>query len=69
VKTDAPMGEGGRWLEVVPPGCQTRLAVAKMAPGQKEDAQVGGFTRISFVTDDIQATYEELSSTLSNQAA
>jgi uncharacterized glyoxalase superfamily protein PhnB len=32
-----------------------------MAPGQKEDAPVGGFTRISFVTDDVQATYEELS--------
>ena len=61
VKTDAPMGEGGRWLELAPPGADTRLAVCKPFPGQT-DARVGGFTGISFSTNDMQATYEEYSS-------
>jgi len=59
VKEDQKMGEGGRWLEVVPPGATTRLAIATPFPGQT-DAKVGGFTRIAFTTDDIQATYEKL---------
>ncbi len=59
VKEDQAMGEGGRWLEVVPPGSTTRLAIATSFPGQT-DARVGGFTNIAFSTDDIQATYEKL---------
>jgi len=47
VKTDQPMGEGGRWLEVAPPGADTRLAVCKPFPGQT-DARIGGFTGIHF---------------------
>ncbi|HZS46813.1 MAG TPA: VOC family protein [Blastocatellia bacterium] len=59
VKTDQPMGDS-RWLELVPPGAETRIAVCKPFSGQS-DARIGGFTAISFNTDDIQATYEELS--------
>jgi catechol 2,3-dioxygenase-like lactoylglutathione lyase family enzyme len=61
VKTDAQMGEAGRFLELAPPGADTRLAVCKPFPGQT-DAHVGAFTGIAFSTDDIQATYEEYSS-------
>jgi predicted enzyme related to lactoylglutathione lyase len=59
VKEDQAMGEGGRWLELVPSGAQTRLAVSKLLPGQTE-ARIGGFTNIVFSTEDIQATYEKL---------
>jgi catechol 2,3-dioxygenase-like lactoylglutathione lyase family enzyme len=60
VKEDQPMGEGKRWLELAPPGAETRLAVSTPFPGQ-QDVKVGGFSAIAFSTDDIQATYEELS--------
>ena len=48
-----------RWLEVVPTGTQTALALAKPYPGQ-EGATVGGFANIILSTDDIEATYEDL---------
>jgi predicted enzyme related to lactoylglutathione lyase len=43
-----------RWIEVVPPGAETALV---LEPGQ---GTVGTFTSVVFVTDDIQATYDEL---------
>ena len=53
--------EGGYfWLEVAPRGADTSLAVG---PPTSEDSSVplGGFAHIVFDTDDIRATYEELS--------
>ena len=59
VKDDQAFGEGNRWLELAPPGGQTYLAVTRPSPEHSEGA-VGGFSRIAFSTDDIQATYEQL---------
>jgi uncharacterized glyoxalase superfamily protein PhnB len=60
VKTDQPIGDDNRWLELAPAGADTRISVTRPFPGQSE-ARVGGFTAIVFSTDDIQRTYEELS--------
>lgn len=58
VDTDQSMPNGFRWLEVVPPGAETHLALAKPGPGQKD--AIGGFSGISFDADDLQATYDDL---------
>jgi lactoylglutathione lyase len=58
VETDQTMPNGFRWLEVVPPGAETHLAIAKPSPGQ--DATIGGFSGVGFDADDLQATYDEL---------
>ena len=55
------VAEGGYfWLEVAPSGADTSLAVG---PPTAEDSGVplGGFAHIVFDTDDIRATFEELS--------
>jgi lactoylglutathione lyase len=59
VETDQTMPNGFRWLEVVPPGAETHLAIAKPSAGQT-DAKIGGFSGIGFDADDIQSTYEDL---------
>ncbi len=60
IKDDQPTADGGRWLELAPPGAETRLAVIVPQP-EKPYLALGGFTHIVFSTDDIQATYEALS--------
>ncbi len=59
LQTDQQFGPAMRWVEVVPPGAETGIALVKPAPGQ-EGNQVGAFSNIVFTTDDIQKTYEEL---------
>ena len=49
-----------RWVEVIPPGAETGVTLAKPYPGQ--EVEVGGFTNIVFSTDDIKATFEEMES-------
>jgi predicted enzyme related to lactoylglutathione lyase len=59
---DAPMTEaegGPRWLEVAPPGAQTHFVL--FTPEGQED-RIGTFSNIVFDCDDIQQTYQELSS-------
>lgn len=58
VKSDVLLGDY-RWLEVVPPGAETVLAVAKPYPGQS-GANIGVFANIIFAVDDIEVTYEQL---------
>jgi transcriptional regulator with GAF, ATPase, and Fis domain len=53
------MDSGYRWLEVVPPGTETALAVTKPYPGPT-DAMIGTFANVVFSTQDIQTTYESL---------
>jgi predicted enzyme related to lactoylglutathione lyase len=54
---DNPMGEGMRWLTVVPPGAATQLVLAHTSwAGEVK----GGNTGISLVAPDIDATYETL---------
>lgn len=59
---DATVDEGLRWLTVVPPGASTALVLAKPGLAGEENtlATIGGHTGISFVTPDIDATYETL---------
>lgn len=56
---DTPMDdEGGRWIEVAPPGAQTRLVLSR----GYGSGEIGGFTGFVFGTDDIAATCEALES-------
>lgn len=54
---DDAFGEGLRWAQVGPRGAQTSIVLAKDDGGQP----AGGFTGMTFWSDDVQATYEELS--------
>ena len=58
VVTDQPMGPDARWIELRIPGAETGLVIAK--PMMPEN-RVGVFMSMSFVADDVQKTYEELS--------
>ncbi len=60
VQTDVTMGNGYRWIEVVPPGADTALTLFKPYPGQDGGAN-NSQPSIVFGTDDIDATYKELS--------
>lgn len=59
VLQDKKLGDSGRFLMVVPQGGGSALIVVTPMPGMV-DAQVGVQTPIIWETDDIQATYEEL---------
>ena len=58
IVTDQPMGPGQqRWLELRIPGAETRV-VLFTADGHED--RIGTFQGISFFTDDVQRTYEEM---------
>lgn len=57
VATDQPFGGGQRWIELRIPGAETKL-VLFTPPGH--ESRVGEFMAMSFWTDDVQRTYEEL---------
>jgi lactoylglutathione lyase len=59
VLQDKTVGEGGRFLQVMPQGGGTALNVATISPWAT-NAQVGVETPIVWATDDIDATYEAL---------
>jgi catechol 2,3-dioxygenase-like lactoylglutathione lyase family enzyme len=59
VRRDDSFGGGMRWLEVAPPGGQTSIVLAR-GYGEWDEGQIGKFSRIVFMTEDCQATYEEL---------
>jgi len=56
VRSDITIGNGYRWLEVLPKGSQTAIVLAPPEDGQK----VGAIMNIILTTDDIQATYKDL---------
>ncbi len=67
VRADQPMGPGQRWLEVAPPGAQTRILLYKAtpeAPGaasyEAARASIGKPTGMVLETDDIVATFAKL---------
>jgi catechol 2,3-dioxygenase-like lactoylglutathione lyase family enzyme len=53
---DMPFGDGGRWIEVAPPGAAT---VISLIPPQ-ESMSPGMATGILFSTDDIDADHADL---------
>ncbi len=61
VQMDIVMENGYRWLDVVPPGADTALTLAKPYLGQK-DAQLGVFANVVLSCDDIVSTFEEMKS-------
>ncbi len=68
-RMDQPMGPGQRWIEVAPPGAQTRVLLykpSKEMPGADsyEDAmaKIGKNTGMVLETDDIIGTFAKLRS-------
>jgi lactoylglutathione lyase len=61
LQMDTIMENGYRWLEVVPPGGETALTLAKPYLGQKDTA-VGVFANIVLSCEDILDTYNEMKS-------
>ncbi|HEX7474952.1 MAG TPA: VOC family protein, partial [Dehalococcoidales bacterium] len=66
-RSDQPMGPGQRWIEVAPPGAETRILLYKAtpdAPGadsyEAALAGIGKSTGIVLDTDDIAATFAKL---------
>jgi predicted enzyme related to lactoylglutathione lyase len=57
IATDQPFGETQRWIELKIPKAETRLVL--FTPDGHED-RIGGFQPISFLTSDVQKTYEQL---------
>lgn len=58
VATDQPFDGSQRWIELRIPGAETRL-VLFTPPGQ--EAQIGAMSNVTFMTDDVEKTYQELS--------
>jgi catechol 2,3-dioxygenase-like lactoylglutathione lyase family enzyme len=59
VRTDAHMGELGRWLEVAPVGGQTAFVIADAAAFGKQD-RVGSSADVTLTCDDVYALHESL---------
>jgi catechol 2,3-dioxygenase-like lactoylglutathione lyase family enzyme len=55
-RTDVPMGEAMRWVEVAPPGAATTIAIVPPREGEP----TGVDTRVAFGTDDIDADHASL---------
>ena len=57
VATDQPMGDGQRWIELMIPGADSKLAL--FTPPGHED-RIGTFHSLTFWCDDVFATAKEL---------
>jgi catechol 2,3-dioxygenase-like lactoylglutathione lyase family enzyme len=55
-RTDIPMGEAMRWVEVAPPGAATTIAIVPPREGEPTGVQ----TRVAFSTDDIDGDHAGL---------
>lgn len=62
VVEDAPYGDG-RWIAVLTPDGHTRLVLNRRNPGQRPDDAPASLpnSNVMFYSDDIQATYRQLS--------
>jgi len=58
ILTDQPFNDKQRWIELGIPGAQTGLVL--FTP-EGQEHRVGTFTGISFVSDDVEKTYQQLS--------
>ncbi|HEY9857757.1 MAG TPA: VOC family protein [Stenomitos sp.] len=58
--TDAPMGPGARWVEVTPPGAQTRLTLIGEGTPAYEPDRIGHHIACTFEVNDFEATCAEL---------
>ncbi len=68
-RLDQPMGpDAPRWIEVAPPGSQTRLVLFKSTPEspgatshEQAEALIGTMAPFIFEVDDMERTHQELS--------
>lgn len=58
--TDAPMGPGARWVEVTPPGGNTRLTLIGEGTPAFEPDRIGKNISCTFEVNDFEATCAEL---------
>jgi predicted enzyme related to lactoylglutathione lyase len=58
ILTDQPMGEGQRWLELGIPGAETKVVLFTPAG---HETRIGTFSNVTFVSDNVEKTYQELS--------
>lgn len=57
VLTDQPFDDNQRWIELQIPGSPTALVL--FTPDEHRD-RVGTFSHVTFYSDDVQRTYEQL---------
>jgi predicted enzyme related to lactoylglutathione lyase len=57
VVTDQPFSEKQRWIEMGIPGAETKLVL--FTPDAHQD-RIGTFSAISFVADNVESTYEDM---------
>lgn len=57
LKTDQPSGEGMRWIELEPPGAETRIV---LFTADAHKLLIGTPSNITFGTNDVQRAYAEM---------
>ena len=50
---------GERWIEVAPPDGTAKVALVAAKPGSEEEKLIGRFTWVFFLTEDVEARFEE----------
>ncbi|HEV3451764.1 MAG TPA: VOC family protein [Acidimicrobiia bacterium] len=56
IRLDAPLGDGGRWIELAPPGATTTIALVRARDGIPAGVETG----IRFTTADADAEHADL---------
>ena len=56
IRLDAPLGDGGRWIELAPPGATTTIALVRARDGIPAGVETG----IRFTTTDADAEHADL---------
>jgi catechol 2,3-dioxygenase-like lactoylglutathione lyase family enzyme len=59
--SDATFASGNRWIEVAPPDGTAILALVKPIPGLNQEHFVGNSGMVTFLTEDVEAKYNEWS--------
>jgi catechol 2,3-dioxygenase-like lactoylglutathione lyase family enzyme len=59
--SDAQFASGNRWIEVAPPDGTAILALVKPIPGLNQEHFVGNSGMVTFLTEDVEAKYQEWS--------
>jgi predicted enzyme related to lactoylglutathione lyase len=57
IQTDQPFDDKQRWIELSIPGADTRLVL--FTPDNQQ-GRIGDFSNITFYSDDVTQTYEQL---------
>ena len=60
VATDQEFGQGQRWIELMIPGSDVNVALFKPNGQESRVVRIGGFQPVTFWTDDVFATAEQM---------